>query len=410
MTSATFKVGDATVEQERAARQRLEALLEFAPAFIVAVSPQGTIDFINRTLPQHDKNDVLGASWLHYFPPERQAIMSEALRKTLETGTPQNFETATTGPDGETRWFDSQIAPVRIGGVTAGAVLVSQDVTERKREHAELIAGRQMALLGTLAAGVAHEINTPIQYVGDSLLFLQDASRDLLRLLEKVQGLRDGALRGEPLEDVVRRAALAEQDADLPYLRENIPQAFERCVEGLNRVATIVRSLKEFAHPGHQEMTPIDVNRLIQITLTLAVNEYKYVADVETDLGELPPVTCHAGEIAQAVLNIVVNAAHAIGDVVSASHPRGVISVSTRHEGDTVLIAIGDSGGGIPEAIRARIFDPFFTTKEVGKGTGQGLAIANATVRERHAGELTFQTKVPGGTTFFIRLPVGGQP
>jgi len=410
MTSATFKVGDATVEQERAARQRLEAVLEFAPAFIVAVSPQGTIDFINRTLPQHDKKDVLGASWLHYFPADRQAIMSEALRKTVETGTTQNFETTTTGPDGETRWFDSQIAPVRIGGVIAGAVLVSQDVTERKREHAELLAGRQMALLGTLAAGVAHEINTPIQYVGDSLLFLQDASGDLLQLFEKLQGLREGALTGEPLEDVVRRAALAEQDADLPYLRENIPQAFERCVEGLNRVATIVRSLKEFAHPGHQEMTPIDVNRLIQNTLTIAVNEYKYVADVETDLGELPPVTCHAGEIAQAVLNIVVNAAHAISDVVCASRPRGVISVSTRHEGDTVLIAIGDTGGGIPEAIRARIFDPFFTTKEVGKGTGQGLAIANATVRERHAGELTFQTKVPGGTTFFIRLPIGGEP
>jgi PAS domain S-box-containing protein len=409
MPSAAFAIADDAVERERAARQRLEVLLEFAPAFIIGISPEGTIDFINRTLPQHDKKDVIGGSWLQYFPPDRQAVMSAALRKALETGIAQNFETTTPGPDGAARWFDSQIAPISVGGAIAGAVLVSQDVTERKRAHAELLAGRQMALLGTLSAGVAHEINTPIQYVGDSLRFLREASDALLQLFDKVQGIRQRALQGEPLEEAAREATLAEEDADLPYLRENMPQAFERCLEGLNRVTTIVRSLKEFAHPGGLEMAPADLNRLIRNTLAIAVNEYKYVAELQTELGELPPVTCHAGEIGQAVLNIVVNAAHAIGDVAKANGSKGVISVRTRQEGDTVLIAISDTGTGIPEDVRSRVFDPFFTTKEVGKGTGQGLAIAHSTIKERHRGELSFETQTPGGTTFFIRLPIASR-
>lgn len=399
-----------TVEEERAARQRLEALLEFAPAFIIGVSKTGTIDFINRTLPQHDKKDVIGASWLQYFPPERQAFMTEALRRTIETGTTQTFEVTTPGPDGQPVWFESQIAPIRVGGQTAGAVLVSQDVTERKRAQAELLAARHMALLGTLAAGVAHEINTPIQYVGDSLQFLRDASRELLQLLQKVQELRRAAVAGRPLAEAVRDAERAEDDADLPYLRENMPQAFERCLEGLGRVATIVRSLKEFAHPSDKEMGVFDLNRIVQNALTMALNEYKYVAELETNFGEVPPVTCHGGEIAQVVLNVVVNAAHAIGDVVKGSERKGLIRVQTRQDADSALISVTDSGGGIRESIRPRIFDPFFTTKEVGRGTGQGLAIAWSMVKERHGGELTFDTTVGRGTTFNIRIPIAPAP
>ena len=397
------------LEDERAARARLEAVFEYAPAFIIGVSKDGRIDFINRTLPQHDKKDVIGSSWLQYFPPEQQAAMAAALQSACETGLAQTYETTTPGPDGMTLWFESQIAPIRVGGQIVGAVMVAQEVTERKRAHAELVAGRHMALLGTLAAGVAHEINTPIQFIGDSIQFLRDATQDLLQLFEKVQELRQAAADGRPIEQVVIEAAQAEAEADLPYLRENIPQAFERCVDGLKRVTTIVRSLKEFAHPAQKEMSLVDLNHVVESTLTIATAEYKYVAELQTDFGELPPVSCHPGEIGQAVLNIVVNAAHAIADVVAGTDRKGLITVRTRQEGDVALIAISDTGAGIPDAIQARIFDPFFTTKEIGKGTGQGLAIASSTVRTRHDGELTFETAPGRGTTFFIRIPLAGR-
>ena len=396
-----------TLEEERAARARLEAVLAFAPAFIISVTADGNIDFINRTLPQHDKKDVIGASWLPYFPPDRQALMTEALRAACDTGATQVFEVTTPGPDGAALWFESQLAPTRVDGRIVGAVLVSQDVTERKRVQAELLAGRQLALLGTLAAGVAHEINTPIQFVGDSIHFLRDVTLDLLGLFDRLRELREATLAGSPVSEAVKQAAEAEQAADLPFLRESIPAAVERCIDGLSRVTTIVHSLKEFAHPAQKEKSPVDLNHVVRSTLAIAASEYKYVAELETDFGELPPVTCHPGEIGQAVLNILVNAAHAVGDVVAGSDRKGLITVRTRQEGDLALIAITDTGRGIPEGIQPRIFDPFFTTKEVGKGTGQGLAIASSTVRDRHEGQLTFETSEGQGTTFFIRIPFG---
>jgi signal transduction histidine kinase len=164
--------------------------------------------------------------------------------------------------------------------------------------------------------------------------------------------------------------------------------------------------LKEFAHPDQKEMMPVDLNQGIRSTLAIARNEYKYVADVETDLGDLPLVTCHGGDINQGILNIIVNAAHAIGDVVKGTDERGRIIVRTRHEDTTVVIAISDTGAGIPEPIQSRIFDPFFTTKEVGLGTGQGLAITRSLIVEGHGGELTFETEHGQGTTFFLRLPI----
>lgn len=388
------------------ARERLEGLLEHAPAFIVALNGQGTIDFINRTLPQHLRKDVIGSSWLRYFPPERQAHMEEKLRAMYETELTQTFETTTPGPDGTPLWFDSQIAPIRTNGKIVGAVLVSQDVTERKRAQSELALGRHMALLGSLAAGVAHEINTPIQFVGDSIHFLRDSAHSLFDLLDQLQVLRRSTLEEAALGPALVAASKAEEEADLPYLREQMPKAFESCIEGLSQVAGIVRSLKEFAHPSASEMVRADLNRAIQSSLTIATSEYRYVANLETELGELPLVKCHVSEISQAVLNLVINAAHAIGDVVRGSDRKGLITVRTWREGDQVVVAIADTGGGIPEAIQARIFDPFFTTKEVGKGTGQGLAIAWSTVKERHGGSLTFETKLGGGTTFYIRLPI----
>ncbi len=281
------------------------------------------------------------------------------------------------------------------------------DVTAQKKLEDELRQAQKLESVGRLAAGIAHEINTPVQYVNDSCHFLRDAVADLHRLVHHyraaVQSLAVGAAAPQ---DVLEELRAAEESADLGYLLDHMPSALDNALDGLQRVATIVRSMKEFAHPARKQQSHADINRAIVSTLTIARNEYKYVADVHTDLGELPPVPCYLGDLNQVILNIVVNAAHAIEDAVRGSDRRGVISVRTAVDGDAVAIAIADTGNGIPEQIRHRIFDPFFTTKEVGRGTGQGLAIAHTIVVERHRGSIEVDSRTGEGTTFTIRLPL----
>jgi len=187
---------------------------------------------------------------------------------------------------------------------------------------------------------------------------------------------------------------------------ENAPAALADALDGVSRISRFVRAMKEFAHPDQAEKAPADLNHALESTLMIARNEDKYVAAVETDFGELPLVCCHLGDLNQVFLNLLVNAAHAIGDVVGASGGKGCIRIRTRSEADWVRIEIADTGSGIPEAARERIFEPFFTTKPVGKGSGQGLAIARAIVVGKHGGTLSFETEVGKGTTFIIRIPL----
>ena len=283
----------------------------------------------------------------------------------------------------------------------------SQDLLERQKLERELQHAQKLEAVGRLAAGVAHEINTPVQFVSDSVRYLKEAMQDMIGLIAEYQDMNRLVLGAHPkLAEAFAALARAEEQADLPYLIENVPLALSRSLDGLNRVATIVRSMKEFTHPDRDEMTSIDLNRAISATLEIARNEYKYVADVETSFAALPAVTCHAGNINQVVLNLIVNAAHAIGDLVKdIEGGRGLIKIGTQQQEDAVVITVGDTGGGIPAEIHGRIFEPFFTTKEVGRGTGQGLAIARAIV-VAHGGALTFETEVGTGTTFSIRLPI----
>jgi signal transduction histidine kinase len=282
------------------------------------------------------------------------------------------------------------------------------DVTDQRRLENELAQAQKLESVGRLAAGVAHEINTPVQFVSDSVHFVREAMDDLSEIVDKYRNLRAATQTGADVTAAAKAAEEAEDDADLDYILENAPVALDRARDGLGRVAAIVRSMKEFAHPDRKEMAQADLNQAIRSTLVIASNEYKYVAEVETDFGEIPHVNCYAGEINQVVLNLIVNAAHAIGDVVKEQGGKGKIRVSTRVLDESVEIAIGDTGKGIPVEVRSRIFDPFFTTKEVGKGTGQGLAIARSVVVEKHGGSLHFETEVGKGTTFFIRLPIAG--
>ena len=296
---------------------------------------------------------------------------------------------------------------IRRNGRVIGAVVSFEDITHRKRQEMELRHSQKLEAVGRLAAGIAHEINTPIQFLGDNTRFLQDSFRDEIQLIHKYQELREAAGRGQVRQVLLREVTALREKVDWDYLEQEIPRAMEQMLEGLARVATIVRGMKEFSHVDRtNEMAPADLNRALESTLIVARNELKYVADVETRFAELPPVICHLGDLNQVFLNLLVNAAHAIGDVIKGTKSRGKITVSTQIDSDVVEVAISDSGHGIPAELRDKIFDPFFTTKGVGKGTGQGLALARAIVVEKHGGTLTFETQPGIGTTFFVRLPL----
>lgn len=285
-------------------------------------------------------------------------------------------------------------------------VMVGLDLRERRRLELELRHAQKLEALGQLSAGVAHEINTPMQYIGDNLCYIRDCFADLLPLMQLAAAAADELRRQEATALAERLAAAAEQ-ADLDYAREHLPRAVERALDGVARVSRIVEAMKAFSHP-QSEMSPTDLNRCLADTLTVARNEYKYVAEVETELGELPPVICNGSDLNQVFLNLIVNAAHAIESRHGEGGMRGRIRVQTRCEHDRVRISIGDNGTGIPPEIQRRVFDPFFTTKEAGKGTGQGLAISRSIVVDRHGGSLSFDTEPGRGTTFHVCVPVQG--
>jgi signal transduction histidine kinase/HAMP domain-containing protein len=280
------------------------------------------------------------------------------------------------------------------------------DMTERRCLEAELSQAQKLEAVGRLAAGVAHEINTPIQFVSDNLSFVRTSLDELVVVTNRLRtAVSEMSEHGDPTG--VGSAAIANvEEADLPFVLEELPKSLAQMADGLRRVGSIVKSLKVFAHPDRSERTIADLNHAIESTLTIARNEYRYFAELETCYGDLPPLDCYLGEINQVVLNIVVNAAHAIADTVKGTERKGKITVRTARDRNDIVISISDTGGGIPEHVRDRIFDPFFTTKEVGRGTGQGLAIARSVVVDRHKGSLTFQTEMGVGTTFMIRLPI----
>jgi signal transduction histidine kinase len=269
---------------------------------------------------------------------------------------------------------------------------LERELAERKRLEVELQGAEKLRAVGMLAAGVAHEINTPIQFVGDGLTFLVDAFGEIEHCLGRIAD-RPGVA-----------AALA--DDEVTFVRAQVPGALGRCREGIERVAVIVRALKNFAYPGGHEQHLADLHAAIENTLIVVANELRFVADVELDLQATAPVRCHVGEFQQVLLNLLVNAGHAIVDRFGESDGRGAIQIATHEDGPDFVMKLADNGAGIPLEIRQRIFEPFFTTKAVGDGTGLGLSVTWGIVRE-HGGWIDVDSQPGKGSTFTVYLPAG---
>ncbi|MEJ2621022.1 MAG: ATP-binding protein [Candidatus Thiodiazotropha sp.] len=345
--------------------------------------------------------------------PNTEVSVDAAVTDTMKDGiTRSDYDDIFYHKEGHEVDIVFSVSPMQQSDKGKRVVLTFNDISERKRAYRErmelerqLNQTHKMEAVGQLAGGIAHEINTPIQYIGDNLKFIKEAQEDLRTLLQDYAKLSSKAKQQPELAAEIAKIDETIEEIDLDYLTEETTHAIDQSLTGASQVANIVLAMKEFAHPGSKDMAPADLNRLINNALAVCKNEWKYVADTKLMLSdELPNVKCLAGEISQVILNIIVNAAHAIE--ATKQEEKGIITISSELKNNQVEIRISDTGTGIPEEAQAYVFNPFFTTKNVGEGTGQGLAIAQDIVVGKHQGELLFETEQDVGTTFIIRLPL----
>jgi PAS domain S-box-containing protein len=380
-------------------RNVLRTMIDIIPAMIYAKDAHSRFTACNELVARRmgaSPDDLIGKTDFEFFPREMAEKFFADEQALIQSGEPllNREELAYDKTRGMDRVIRTSKVPLRdTTGNLTGIVGMGYDITDRKANESRIASMEKHESIGRLAQGVAHEINTPIQYLKDSVSFVQDGVQELLEYIDQLH-----ASMPQP----------PQPDENVEELRAELPPALKLMADGLSRIAVIVRSMKDFSHADQNEVGQVDLNRAIDSTLVVATSEYKLVADVETELGEIPPVTCNGGQINQVFLNLVVNAAHAIADKVKGTGERGKIKVRTRADGEYVVVEIEDTGGGIPEAVRERIFDQFFTTKEVGRGTGQGLSVARKVIVNAHNGSIDFITELGKGTTFIVKLPVDG--
>lgn len=404
--------------------RRVKAIFDGVKTFVILTLMDGTVVEINRSalaFRNLKREEVTGSPlweglWLA-GDGETAARMMVAM-ESAALGEPAEFDAAITDGAGAPRRFSVTCQPVfSEGGGVAYVLIEAHDMTEflrvqdRSRQlELEIMHNQKLESLGTLASGVAHEINTPMQYIRDNLDFLAGGFDNLLGLLREAKAFalaaRDAdlppALAAQLAEWRVRAA-----EADLDFIAEETPAAIRQSSEGVDRVCDIVRAIKLFSHPDSADKAPESLEKLVTNTLTVSRNQWKYVAEVDADFPpDMPPVHCHAGEISQVVLNLVGNAVHAIEDKLGKSGELGRIGIAARVEGANVVLKVADNGAGIDPKHYSKVFDLFFTTKEPGRGTGHGLSICHSIIARKHGGSLTFKSELGVGTTFIVTLPI----
>jgi PAS domain S-box-containing protein len=380
-------------------RNVLRTMIDLIPAFIYAKDANSRFTACNELVARRmgtSPEQLVGKTDFDFFPPEMAQKFFDDEQALIKSGVPliNHEEIAFDKTRGMNRVILTSKVPLRDEhGNLTGIVGTGYDITDRKVAEERMASMERHESIGRLAAGVAHEINTPIQYLKDSVSFVQEGVQELLDYIDALH-----AAMPQP----------KEPDENVEELRKEMPPALKLMADGLSRIAEIVRSMKDFSRADQNEVGQVDLNRSIHSTLVVARSQYSAVADAETELGEIPPVTCNGSQINQVMLSLIGNAAEAIRDKVNGTSERGKIMVRTRADGEHVVIEIEDTGGGIPEEIRERVFDQFFTTKQVGSGTGQGLSVARRVIINAHNGSLDFTSEIGKGTTFIVRLPVNG--
>ena len=384
-------------------RDRIRAIFDSAAVGITQATLDGTLIECNEAYAEMvglPRSQIIGRQWLEFVhPDERDSVWSKT---SSELQGPITFERRYVHANGSVIWASVTVSTVRDSARRPLCnIAVQRDVTERRTLEASLRQAQKLEAVGRLAAGVAHEINTPLQFVGDNLTYLEDAMGSLTRLYEHARASVDPA-------KLANLQALEEEE-EPAHLLEEAPRALAQAIDGVRRVARIVRAMKVLVHNQSTVASAerVDVNAVLESVLMLSQAETKYVADVVTDLGDVPPVLGFADDLSRVFLNLIINAAHAVADGAKSKpkRTRGTINVRTTAAVDHVLITIEDSGCGIPSEARTHIFEPFFTTKEPGRGAGQGLAVARAIVH-KHDGALTFDSEADHGTRFYVRLPI----
>jgi PAS domain S-box-containing protein len=395
-----------------AAERKYRGMFDEALVGIFQLDPEGHLLTLNQAMahflmyatPDEMLESHKAPLWATAVLPERNAELLVAIK---EFGHVRAFELEVFRRDGTRIWISANVRAMMDEGVFAGFEGMFEDITERRLLREQLLQAQKLESVGQLAAGIAHEINTPTQYIGDNIRFLKKSFAKLSTVLSIYSRLWKETCNDTVTSTSKQEMAAALQKIDVDFLVEEIPKSINDGLEGVKRVSSLVNAMKEFSHPGTKEKVPLDLNHAIQSTITVAQNEWKYVAEMETNFEPtLPLVSCLPGEFNQVILNLIVNAAHAIGDRSKERNgEKGKITVQTARCSTGVEIRIGDTGAGIPLQVRTKIFDPFFTTKEIGKGTGQGLAIARSVIVDKHDGTIDFETVLGEGTTFIIRLP-----
>ncbi|HMA51713.1 MAG TPA: PAS domain S-box protein, partial [Magnetospirillaceae bacterium] len=379
----------------RASRERLRSITDSLFHCVLVFNYAGHVVFANlaaRRMLKVEDQEVEGLPMDYLFQlvsggeavPFDGSPLREAVHGTVMHDNDACLRTA----DGKEMPIAYVCTSLMEEGHRRSAVMSFRDITDIKQAQWEVMQASRLASVGQLASGIAHEINTPIQYIGNNLGFIGDSARELLAQLTHLS-----EASGSPVND---QAA---------FLAQELPLAIAESIEGVEQIGRIVLSMKEFSHPGSANKSMTDINRALETTLTVTTNVWKLVAQVERRFDpDLPPVPCHAGEMNQVFLNLIVNAVHAI-EASGKPQPGKIILTTARREGH-VDISVEDSGTGVPAAIREKIFDPFYTTKEVGKGTGQGLAICLDVVVHKHGGKIAVGGVEGEGALFVISLPI----
>jgi PAS domain S-box-containing protein len=389
--------------------QRSKAVFDTAAEGIIIFDDDGSIESLNtaaRSIFGLDEGSLEGLNLCRLFPDAAfcQSPEDGCFISGLRELTGENHEVSGRRTDGTTVQLEFVLSSFTHSDRVSHSGIV-RDLTRRKTLESRLAQAQKLESVGQLAAGIAHELNTPIQFVGDNTRFLKESFHAIEEILNRIEMLIEQEKSNDAFRDFAKTIQDIYLEYDLPFVRTEIPLAIDQTLQGADNVARIVRAMKVFSHPGTKEFQEVDINACLESTLTVSRNEWKYCAKVETIFSpQLPRLFCLPGELNQAFLNLIVNGAHAIQ--AKKKDTQGLITITTRLEGNNILIDIQDSGTGIPESIRNRIFDPFFTTKGVGKGTGQGLSICYNIIVEMHKGSITFDSVENVGSTFHVSLPL----